>query len=201
MVRMYPSGLAVVLFLAVSLSLAPHPAFSADDSSGASAVELAMWEYAVSTGKVEEVDRFLQLYPNSVFTEAALELKETLSSNNGNSEPKPEQQADTAVADTSTTITPVSYDEPLANDNTEGGPRSIKQLASGSPLFPPIADLPAEYWESKTCSDCHAWNRDNLCEQASFLANREAEAVQRIRHPYGGFFKDALRAWAAGGCL
>ena len=199
MVRMFPSKLAVALTLTVSICATLPEAYSADESSSTSAVELAMWEYAVSTGKIEEVDRFLQLYPNSEFTEAALKLRETLAANSGSA--GAEHANDAPVENSSTIASTVLFEQPLANDNTDGEPRSIKQLAAGSPLFPPIADLPAEYWESKNCSDCHAWNRDNLCEQANFLANREAEAVQRIRHPYGGFFKDALRDWAAGGCL
>lgn len=189
MVRMLPVRLALATTLAVTLYSLAHTVYSADSNS-ASTVELAMWEYAVSTGKIEEVERFLQLYPNSEFTEAALKLKETLAANTA-----------TSADQQNTTAGPVNFDTPLATDTSDGAPRSIKQLAAGNPLFPPIADLPAEYWESKNCSDCHAWNRDNLCEQANFLANREAEAVQRIRHPYGGFFKDALREWAASGCL
>ena len=95
-------------------------------------------------------------------------------------------------------VEPIKFGEPLSTDPSDK-PRSLQQLADGSPLFPPIADLPAEYWDGKNCSNCHAWKKDNLCEQAQFLANRDAN--ERIQHPYGGFFKDALKQWAAGGCL
>ena len=142
-----------------------------------------MWDYAVSTGKVEEVDRFLNLFPDSTFADAAKEFKATLAETS-------DQPATPAA--------PIKFAEPLSTDPSDT-PRSLQQLANGSPLFPPVSDLPAEYWKDQNCSNCHAWKKDNLCEQAQFLASRDSN--ERIRHPYGGFFKDALKQWAAGGCL
>jgi hypothetical protein len=76
--------------------------------------------------------------------------------------------------------------------------RSLAQLVSGIPLFPPIAGLPEDRWKSQ-CVSCHRWDRDRLCAQGKSYADDPA-SVFRIQHPYGGPFKKALGAWAAGGC-
>lgn len=200
--RKTPFFTAVVL--SVAICFVP---FANAVSEEPSAVELAMWEYAVSTGKIEEVDRFLDLYPDSIFTEDARQLKAALADSADQpatdqpaAETEQARSSDAATANAPVPAGPITFEKPLSTDPSDT-PRSLRELADGSPLFPPIADLPAEYWEEKNCSNCHAWKQDNLCEQAQFLASKDADAMVRIKHPYGGFFKDALKQWAADGCL
>jgi hypothetical protein len=67
-------------------------------------------------------------------------------------------------------------------------------------LFPPVEGLPESYWKDQQCSNCHDWQRANLCVQANtYLSDVGSENLTK-QHPYGGTFKQNLRSWARGGC-
>ena len=93
----------------------------------------------------------------------------------------------------------ILFDQPLSNDNNTPA-RSIKQLADASPEFAPIEGLDEAAWKDQNCSNCHSWTRDDLCAQGQFYTGKDDSALTRIEHPYGGFFKSALKQWAAQGC-
>lgn len=94
----------------------------------------------------------------------------------------------------------LQFDTPLPTDTQADGPRSISVLATGSPLFPPFEGLEESYWKNETCSNCHQWDKDKLCEQGTFYTGKDEAALERLQHPYGGFFKSALKQWAGQGC-
>ncbi|MBT0957478.1 hypothetical protein IV417_08770 [Alphaproteobacteria bacterium KMM 3653] len=95
---------------------------------------------------------------------------------------------------------PVTYAAPLLGGDPWVAGKSIKELITGTPRFPPIEGLPDEVWKDKICSDCHAWEVENVCEQAEFyLPEDRAERLGKP-HPYGGSFKVNLRIWALAGC-
>ena len=96
--------------------------------------------------------------------------------------------------------TRIVYDLPLTTDLQSDAPRSIKQLSQSSPIFPPVEGLPDEYWKEQDCSNCHEWSQANLCKQGNFYVSNEDTALDRIAHPYGGFFKRALKLWAQSDC-
>jgi len=50
------------------------------------------------------------------------------------------------------------------------------------------------------CSNRHNWEKANLCSQGEYFAQRDQAAIERIQHPYGGFFKSAIKYWTANGC-
>lgn len=79
--------------------------------------------------------------------------------------------------------------------------RSIQELSQGSPLYPPFEGLPDKMWKGQDCSNCHGWEKANLCEQGSFYAGKDDDALSRHKHPYGGSFKATLKQWAERGCL
>lgn len=76
--------------------------------------------------------------------------------------------------------------------------KTIKELAEGIPLFPPIEGLEESIWK-KECSACHKWNQARLCDQGKTYA-KDAKFILRHPHPYGGTYKIALMRWAASGC-
>jgi hypothetical protein len=94
----------------------------------------------------------------------------------------------------------VSFSVALQNVATEIDGRSIEQLIAGSPLYPPIEGLPEEAWKGQTCSNCHAWTRNALCDQArTYLSASAARSLQKP-HPLGAAFKSVLGIWASGDC-
>jgi len=116
---------------------------------------------------------------------------------------------DTAAAGDIAATTPmprpqaVSGDVPAFNEPWEQGAfplngRSLEQLSNAIPLFPPIAGLPDEVWK-KSCTGCHQWNKERLCEQAQSYITDPAN-IFRIEHPHGGIVKNALFQWASAGC-
>ena len=94
----------------------------------------------------------------------------------------------------------IYFDQPLLNDTAVGSPRSIRELIEASPEFPPIENLDKAVWAEKSCSDCHSWERASLCKQGEFYNVGEESKLTRIRHPFDGFFKHALKQWANEGC-
>jgi hypothetical protein len=94
----------------------------------------------------------------------------------------------------------VSFSLPLQGVAAEIDGRSIEELIRGSPLYPPIEGLPEELWKDQTCSNCHSWTRDALCDQArTYLGASAARSLQKP-HPLGAEFKSVLGIWAAGDC-
>jgi branched-chain amino acid transport system substrate-binding protein len=107
-----------------------------------------------------------------------------------------------SIAGQSTALPPESilyFDQPVPFGPVPVNGKTIKQLADGIPLFPPIEGQDEALWK-KNCSACHKWDRETLCQQgARYLA--DPNTVLRLQHPYGGPFKVALMRWSRSGCL
>lgn len=93
---------------------------------------------------------------------------------------------------------PLLFDQPIPYGASQVRGRSIKELAEGTPLFPPIDGLPPEVWQKK-CTACHKWTQQGLCDQGTSYISRASE-IFRHPHPYGGAYKLSLMRWAATGC-
>jgi hypothetical protein len=94
---------------------------------------------------------------------------------------------------------PITFFSPL---DLEGSPYqglSISDLLQGVPEYPPIEGLPDEIWQGKECASCHQWTPEQLCTQALTYSAADTRSLRTL-HPYGGFFKGALRRWADDGC-
>lgn len=94
----------------------------------------------------------------------------------------------------------VTFTTPLTQGEPEVVGKSIEMLIKGQPLFPPFEGIPDELWKGQHCTNCHQWNRERLCEQATFYTTEEAERSMQKQHPLGVKFKEWLRSWAAAGC-
>lgn len=185
--------LKIVLSGVLSILLATSATYAQD------ADEIAAWEAAKQSATSEEVFAFIESYPNSVFTKDAkaymIDLLWQELDDAG-----PGATAEAAIAAEPATSTTVLFSEPLTEGSADVIGRSLKELISSTPLFPPVEGLPEEYWKEQECSNCHEWEQANLCTQANtYLSDAGAENLIK-KHPYGGAFKLNLRTWAQDGC-
>lgn len=93
---------------------------------------------------------------------------------------------------------PVLFDRPLKVGDPAIDGKSLAQLVEGKPLFTPIEGLDKAEWNN-SCSSCHQWTRERLCEQSQRYDRSDA-GILRLQHPYGPRFKVALANWAKNGC-
>ncbi|MCX2721390.1 caspase family protein [Roseibium salinum] len=164
--------------------------------------ERELIEQAREAGTAEAYQAYLEAFPDGAFSELArLELQtivEKLPRTDPISDP-PIVAAPEPEAPSSDLPEAVAFNAPIGGNDPQIATRSIEELITGSPLFPPIEGLPEAVWKDKTCSSCHQWNQTNLCDQAKTYVADNARAVSK-QHPYGSSFKQALRVWAHGGC-
>jgi hypothetical protein len=104
----------------------------------------------------------------------------------------------TAAAPAAPTEEVVRFTEPLTTGPFPINGRSLEQLVTGIPLFPPIEGLDESVWK-KNCNACHKWDRQTLCEQGATYVKNPRSAL-RGSHPYGGPEKIAIMQWAKTGC-
>jgi len=97
-------------------------------------------------------------------------------------------------------LTSVYFDKPVPNDPQSDSPRTIMELTNSVSQFSPIEGMDGKFWKEKGCSDCHNWTRESLCQQGDFYADSDDSMVSRIQHPFGGYFKQALKNWAGNDC-
>lgn len=177
-------------------------------AAGPSEDEQRMFEAVQANPTVEGYQGYLDAYPNGTFSEFAKEEVVALTANTnhdpvgeGVTEPKAEEAEQIALAEqTRATPGPVKYDLPLSAPGSVIDGILLSNLFNLSPQFPPIPDLPEEYWKTQTCSNCHEWTRDRLCEQSNVYLNLSAQPSLEKEHPFGGALKRNLKQWAAGGC-
>lgn len=92
------------------------------------------------------------------------------------------------------------FDKPVPNDTQSDNPRTLSELLESASPFAPMDGMDEAHWKDKTCSDCHAWTRDNLCAQGKFYASGDDTSINRIQHPFDGSLKTALKNWADDDC-
>lgn len=159
---------------------------SADTASPTFAIEKVLIERARGSGAVEDYEAYLTAFPDGVFSEFAKMEIATLT-------PTPEE--------TPTEAGPPTFSSIISEGEAPVLGASISKLIEGSPLHAPIEGLPDEVWKGKTCSECHDWTQEALCDQGAFYANKDPERMSSQLHPYGGDFKRAVKAWFDAGCL
>ncbi|PVB59574.1 peptidase C14, caspase catalytic subunit p20 [Labrenzia sp. 011] len=159
-------------------------------------------EQARQAGTAEAYRKYLDAFPAGAFAELArLELQTIVKSGTG-SDPiaeAPEPQAPATDTPASGPPQVVMFNAPLGVGDPELARRSIAELITGFPRFPPIEGLPEAVWKDKTCASCHQWEQSNLCEQAQIYVGDKTRTVAK-QHPLGGVFKEALGIWARDGC-
>lgn len=161
---------------------APEPATTA-----ASTAETALFESAQAAGSLAGYAAYLAEFPNGVYADLARAETASL-----------EAQAleQTAALEAGA----LGFSLPLVSDDPRISGKSIEQVIQGSPRFTPVEGLDAAAWKGKTCSNCHKWTKDALCEQGQFYVREGVSRTQSKDHPLGGAFKLALHDWAAAEC-
>lgn len=148
---------------------------------------------AQASGALEDYQAYLDAYPEGTYAELAAFEIDILEARNA----APANTPAPAVPEAHATLT---FTTPIPEDIGGVSGRSIADLLSSSPHFPPIEGLPEEVWKENTCATCHNWTQDDLCTQGNtYLAETATRALSKS-HPFGGAFKRSLRAWADGGC-
>lgn len=190
----------------VSSEAPPQPA---SEPAAPQTSERDMIETARREGTASAYQTYLDAYPNGAFTELArLELQTILNKEQSadpvTNQPPPEEapvaaQQPSTDQDQKGPPAVIAFNAPLAMGDPEIASRSISELITGSPKYPPIEGLPEAVWKDKTCAACHHWEQANLCDQAKTYVADKSRAVAK-EHPYGGAFKNALRLWAEQGC-
>ncbi len=172
--------------------------------SGPGPEEVTAFETAQAQGTIEGFQAFLSAYPNGTFAEIAateiaaleentnrdpdgLDLTAALATpqNDPVEAPKPDQ--------------PITIDMGIDDPSSSANGRSIAELITMTPDYPPVEGLPESYWKESQCSSCHQWDRTTLCEQGNFYVKDQTRSLRK-EHPFGGAFKSQLKGWAALGC-
>lgn len=162
-----------------------------------------MFELAQVDDSIHSYEVYLQSFPDGVFADQAVERLAALQlgadSVTRKAEPSvsAEDVGNTGSIDAAAAVTLKSV---LTFGNTQVRGKTIEQLVAGSPQFPPIEGLPDELWKDQSCSNCHQWTPEALCDQAQTYVKRPAAGNVAKQHPFGGGLKVNLRRWAMGGC-
>ena len=96
--------------------------------------------------------------------------------------------------------TEVTFQSPLVFGVSAISGKKIEEIIQSSPTHSPIEGLDENIWKGKTCSDCHSWDRVNLCTQAQTYQTVSFEELNAKSHPFGGTFKANLKVWGGGNC-
>ncbi|WP_299483920.1 caspase family protein [uncultured Roseibium sp.] len=184
----------------------PEVAAKAPVSVDPSDAERNLIEAARKSGAVEDYQAYLDTYPDGSFAELARLELQTINQNEPRTDPIadpviPVEPAPEPADDGNTGGLPdvVAFNVPLGAGDPDIATRSLSDLLSVSPRFPPIEGLPEAAWKDKTCASCHQWEQANLCTQAKTYMDDGTRALSK-EHPFGGVFKQLLRIWAEGGC-
>ncbi len=166
---------------------------------------------AQSSGAAVDYQAYLDAFPDGVYAELALfelqiiaeKAERAAAAAQAEAEepeevvaeaPKPAEEA--APADHSG----LTFTAPFRTGGAPLQGLSMAEIVELSPMFPPVEGLPEEYWKEQSCSNCHEWTQDALCTQGETYVSASNERALAKVHPFGGVFKQALRAWASEGC-
>lgn len=164
--------------------------------------EIALIETARKSRLAADYEAYLADFPTGIYSELARFELTILAAASAT----PPASAAPAVApagvETNLASEPetLTFTTPLTTGDEGVVGLSIEALVKGTPLFPPIEGLPDAAWKGQTCTACHSWTKEALCDQGkTYLAESGERAISKP-HPYGSPFKRAMRVWAKGGC-
>lgn len=207
--RSYPDGrkaeearalLKEVMAEELAAPATPQPAAPAPVPTPVSpaASEAELMEAARAAGTPEGYRAYLDAYPEGVFAELVKIEMAALETRAGQAATPPAAPAPEAPAEP--TVPDIFFDQPLSQGSPQMIGRTITDITEGTPLYPPIEGLPDSAWKDQSCSGCHQWTRESLCDQGkTYVSDAGSRALQK-EHPMGGAFKRVIKQWAAGGC-
>ena len=171
--------------------------------------EQSMFEAVQANPTVEGYRNYLDAFPSGTFSEfargeiAALEAQASTDPVGEGVSPATEN-TEVAMANVeqerSTVPNVVKFDLPLTAPGSVIDGIILSEITNLSPMFPPVEGLPDEFWKEQSCSNCHEWNQERLCDQANVYLTLSGQKSLEKPHPFGGILKRNLRQWATGGC-
>ncbi|HRY22974.1 MAG: caspase family protein [Geminicoccaceae bacterium] len=166
--------------------------------------ERRLWEAVSATRDPVQLVLFLRNYPDSPYADEARSLvNEALLGVSAEPVPAPgETGSGAAEVEVELAAVPgaLGFSLPLVSDDPSISGRSIEQIIKGSPKFTPVEGLDDAAWKGQTCSTCHQWTKEALCDQGKFYVKEGEARTQSKLHPLGGAFKLALFEWAGADC-
>jgi len=167
--------------------------------------ETAMFEAAHNEAGTAALEAYLQAFPDGRYQELAeVELAARQTGAGADLDLGGAPAVTTSLMDEPLSeqieTGPISFTSALKSDLEQVNGLTLEHLVQQSPLFPPVAGLPEEYWKEQSCSNCHNWTRDALCTQARTYLTADLQRSLSKQHPFGGVMKRALRSWATGDC-
>ncbi len=167
--------------------------------------EKELIDIARTSGSAADYEAYLSVFPNGVYAELAKFELDIIAKKAAKAEEQTEVAA-AAPAPAPKEVAqakpsgPVTFASPVEVGAAEITGLNFEQIIQISPLFAPIEGLPEPVWKEKSCSNCHTWTRDALCDQGKTYLKANAERSLNKQHPFGGSFKQHLRHWADTGC-
>ncbi|WIY27809.1 caspase family protein [Parasedimentitalea psychrophila] len=207
--RGYPDGdyagaARLLLSEVIAAELAPP---ATDPVAPPGDTENLLFQSAQADGNLAAYEAYLKAYPDGTYAEMARSEVMALSKGSSADPLAGPDEGTVAVATaapsplpTQPEAGPVTFASPLVSGLDPVSGKSLAELITGSPEFPPIEGLPESYWKDQTCSNCHQWNRERLCDQANAYLSLTMQRSLSKQHPFGGVMKRALKSWATGGC-
>ncbi|KIN60128.1 Peptidase C14, caspase catalytic subunit p20 [Sulfitobacter noctilucae] len=188
---------------AETIAAAPEPEPEVDTSQD----QQRLIGIAQSTGAAEDYQAYIDAYPEGTYAElATFELKiiaekvERADAGTDAGETVVAALPEASRAAPPPMGTELTFTMPFTSGGEAIMGKSIEELVTLSPLFPPIEGIPDELWKDQSCSNCHQWTKEALCTQGTTYVTAADDKAISKNHPYGGGFKMNLRAWADGGC-
>lgn len=184
----------------------PEAAKPSPVAKGPSAEEQQMFELAQAEASIASYQAYLDVFPEGVFAEFASREVLALQEKAGNDPegegvtPAPEVVAAPVPKAPEALSGPITFETAVVSELSAVSGRSIAELIKMSPLYPPVEGLPEEYWKDQTCSNCHQWTQERLCNQAGAYLSANMERSLDKKHPFGGALKRHLKGWAEAGC-
>ncbi len=167
---------------------------------------------AQASGAAADYQAYIDAFPSGIFAElaafelqiirekaeraaaaAAAEAEAPKTETAAVEAPKPEV---VAIVD----LSALTFNSPFPTGGAPIQGLSIAQIVELSPMFAPIEGIPEELWKDQSCSNCHEWTQEALCTQGTTYASVNNERALNKQHPFGGVFKQGLRAWAGAKC-
>lgn len=175
---------------------------------------------AQASGKAADYQAYLEAFPNGTYAELAdfeldiIRKKAARTDDEAEAEKLAEAKAAAeaevakaeaeaaAVAAAAAALPPaeLTFTSLLTTGGADIIGKSLEQLITGSPLYPPIEGIPEELWKGQQCSNCHEWTQAALCTQGKTYLTASNERALTKTHPYGGGFKQTIRTWAENDC-
>ncbi|WP_120502735.1 caspase family protein [Sulfitobacter mediterraneus] len=163
---------------------------------------------AQSSGSAVDYQAYLDVFPQGTYAElAAFELKIIKEKAERAAVAQSTTQAPAAETTAAEPATPavvdlsgLTFETPFPTGGAPIQGLSIAEIVQLAPMFPPIEGIPEELWKDQSCSNCHEWTHAALCDQGTtYTKDNNVRALSKA-HPFGGVFKQGLRAWATGKC-